>query len=367
MSDVLALNCGSSSLKYALFQGEEAALRGAMKIGAGGAADHRAAVHAVFDELDRRRFARPEAVGHRLVHGGPDHLQPERVTPGLMASLAQAVPFAPLHLPAELRAIEAVGERFGELPQVVCFDTAFHRTLPEAAQRLPLPAALHDSGVKRYGFHGLSYEYVVDTLGAASLGRAVLAHLGSGASMAAVRDGRSIDTTMGFSPTGGLVMGTRSGDLDPGVLVYLLQQRGFDADRLDRLVNHEAGLLALSGTTADMQRLVAERATHARAALAVSVFCYQARKWVGAFAAALGGIDTLVFTGGIGEASPEVRREICGGLGHLGVALEDAKNEANEAIVSPQGSACRVRVLRTDEERQIAKHTRTVVRLDARS
>ena len=215
--------------------------------------------------------------------------------------------------------------------------------------------------MRRYGFHGLSYEYVVETLGEESLGRAVLAHLGSGASMAAVRDGRSIDTTMGFTPTGGLVMGTRSGDLDPGILLYLLIDRGYDARALDHLVNHEAGLVALSGTTPDMKRLLEQRATDTRSALAVDVFCYQARKWIGALAAALGGVDVLVFTGGIGERSADVRREICAGLGHLGVVLDDARNTACQPIISAEGGACVTRVVATDEERMIARHTRRVV------
>jgi acetate kinase len=362
MTRVLALNCGSSSLKYALFDDDVAVVRGATAIGAGGVADHAAAVGAACEAIERRGAGLPEAVGHRLVHGGPHHLEPERVTRALMTALADAVPFAPLHLPAELHAIEAVSARYRDLPQVVCFDTAFHRRIPARAQRLALPQSLFDSGVKRYGFHGLSYEYLVETIGPETLGRAVLAHLGSGASMAAVRDGRSIDTTMGFTPTGGLVMGTRAGDLDPGILVYLLAQRGYDAHALERLVNHESGLLALSGTTSDMRALLDRRASDERAALAVDVFCYQARKWIGALAAALGGIETLVFTGGIGERAPEVRREICLGLEHLGVALDDAKNAAHGAIISTDASPCVVRVVATDEEHMIAHHVRRILK-----
>ncbi len=358
---VLALNCGSSSLKYALFADEQALVRGLIRVGKSGASDHGDAVHAVFAELDARHLGKPDAVGHRIVHGGPHHAEPERVTGELLASLARVISFAPLHLPPELRAIEAVNARFGDLPQVVCFDTAFHQALPERARRFALPKTLFDAGVKRYGFHGLSYEYVVESLGSKALGRAVLAHLGSGASMVAVRDGRAIDTTMGFTPTGGLVMGTRSGDMDPGLAVYLLQHQGYDAAGLDRLVNGEAGLLALSETTSDMQRLLHERGADVRAALAVDVFCYQARKWVGAFAAALGGLDALVFTGGIGEHAPDVRREICSGLGHLGVALDDGRNAANEKVVSTDASACTAYVVETDEECMIARHTRRVI------
>ena len=357
--EVLALNCGSSSLKYALFRDEEVLARGAVDVGAHGAPDHASAVHAVFDGLARE----PGAVGHRIVHGGAEHTQPERVSPALLASLERIVPLAPLHLPPELRAIEAVSARFGDLPQVVCFDTAFHRTLPERARRFALPSPLFDAGIRRYGFHGLSYEYVLESLGPKTLGRAVLAHLGNGASMAAVLEGRCIDTTMGFTPAGGLVMGTRSGDLDPGLMVHLLERRGYDAPALDRLVNHEAGLLALSGSTSDMQSLLRDSATDARAALAVDVFCYEARKRVGAFAAALGGLDALVFTGGIGEHAAEVRRAICEGLEHLGVTLDETRNLAGEAIISVDARNATVHVVRTDEERMIARHTRRLLGL----
>jgi acetate kinase len=339
---VLALNCGSSSLKYAVFDDDQEVVRGAIE----GVADHGVAVRSMFDALDDGKVARPQAVGHRLVHGGPKHLEPARVDDALLASLRDAVPFAPLHLPMELRAIDAVRARYADIPQVVCFDTSFHRTLSEVARRFALPKALEAAGIWRYGFHGLSYEYVVETLGAESLGRAVIAHLGNGASMAAVRNGKSVDTTMGFTPTAGLVMGTRSGDLDPGLLVYLLDHCGYDARSLDRLVNHEAGLLALSGTTSDMKSLLARRASDPAAALAVAVFCHCARRWVGALAATLGGIDNLVFTGGIGEHAPAVREEICAGLEHLGV-----------------GGQCPVRVVATDEQRMIARHTRRVLRM----
>ncbi len=362
MKEILALNCGSSSLKYAVFAGHDRVLRGEIaKIGAGGVADHAHAVHAVFDALATAGIDDLRAVGHRVVHGGPDHAAPLLVDDAVLASLEEAIPFAPLHLPVELATIRAVAQRFAGLRQVVCFDTAFHHTLPEVARRFALPSALFDGGVRRYGFHGLSYEYVVESLGARLLGRAVIAHLGSGASMVATREGRSVDTTMGFTPSAGLVMGTRSGDVDPGLIVYLLEHRGYDASSLDRLVNREAGLLALSGTTSDMAKLLAARASDPRARLAVDVFCYQARKWVGALAATLDGIDTLVFTGGIGEHSPDVRLEICRSLRHLGISMDEARNHASEAIVSAEGSACRVRVVTTDEERMIARHTTDVL------
>ena len=362
---VVALNAGSSSLKYAVFadtartDGSNVVLHGGLdRIGAGGPTDHAAAVQAVLDQLDRRDIERPRVVGHRLVHGGPEHTEPTIVDGALIASLERAIPFAPLHLPVELSAIAAVRARFGDVPQVVCFDTGFHRTLPDIARHFALPRVWFEAGIRRYGFHGLSFEYIAASLSPAQLRRAICAHLGNGASMVAVRDGRSIDTTMGLTPTGGLVMGTRSGDLDPGLLVYLLDH-GYDARGLAHLVDHEAGLLALSGTGSDMQRLLELRATDPRAALAVDVFCYQARKSIGALAAVLGGIETLVFAGGIGEHAPAVRFEICDGLAHLGITLDDERNRAGAPIIS-QGP-CEVHVIRTDEEQMIARHARRLV------
>jgi acetate kinase len=362
---LVALNAGSSSLKYAVFADEErtdgsdVVLRGVFdRIGAGGLADHATAVRSVLGELERHGIARPRAVAHRLVHGGPEHGEPTIVDDALIAGLERAIPFAPLHLPVELRAIAAVRAWFGDVPQVACFDTGFHRTLPDVARRFALPHPWFEVGIRRYGFHGLSFEYIAASLSSAQLRRAVFAHLGNGASMVAVRDGRSIDTTMGLTPTGGLVMGTRSGDLDPGLLIYLLDH-GYDSRGLAHLIDHEAGLLALSGTTSDMQRLLELRATEPRAALAVDVFCYQARKSIGALAAALGGIETLVFAGGIGEHALAVRFEICRGLDHLGITLDDGRNSAGAPIISK--GRCEVHVIRTDEERMIARHARRLV------
>jgi acetate kinase len=262
-----------------------------------------------------------------------------------------------LHLPAEIRAIEALRQRWPDCPQIACFDTVYHRTLSEVAQRYPIPQALHEAGIRRYGFHGLSYEYVVTAVGASQLGRAVIAHLGSGASMAAVADGRAVDTTMGFTPTAGLVMGTRTGDLDPGVLVYLAEQ-GYDARALGDLVNRQAGLLGVSGTTGDVRELLARREDDLRARLALDVFAWSARKWIGAMTATLGGLDTLVFCGGIGENAAPVRRQIASGLEHLGVHVDEERNAhaAHDAIISPDGQACVVRVVHTDEERMVARH-----------
>jgi acetate kinase len=358
---VLCVNSGSSSLKTALFEvdgtTEHELGRAAQPVEAG---DYRAALDAALGVFDERGLPAPAAAGHRVVHGGPNHADPVLVDERVLAELRAAVPFAPLHIPAAISGIEAVGARW-DIPQVACFDTAFHHDMPPLAQRLPLPDALTDAGLRRYGFHGLSYEYVVSAVGAAELGRAVIAHLGNGASMVAVRDGRSVDTTMGFTPAGGLVMSTRSGDLDPGVPVYLLREQGYDADRLERLVDRESGLFALSGGTSDMRALVESGTQDRRAAFAVDAFCYHARQHVGALAATLGGLDTLVFTGGIGEKAAFIRAEICRGLEHLGVVLDSSTNEAHAAVISAPDSGCVVRVVRTDEDLVIARHTGALV------
>jgi acetate kinase len=363
---ILSLNAGSSSLKYALhrFSAEapERITVGAIEgIGVEGRhANHKAAVVAVLATLRQQGLPEPDAAGHRVVHGGPRHARPERVSPALLGSLREMVPFAPLHLPRELDAIEAVAASFPLLPQVVCFDSAFHSGLPEFSRRLPLPRPLYDKGVRRYGFHGLSYEYVVTKLGAAAIGRAVIAHLGNGASMAAVRSGEPIDTSMGFTPAGGFMMSTRSGDLDPGVILYLLDA-GEDAHAVEHAVNNESGLLGVSGSTSDMRVLLERRPTDACAAMAIEMFTYQVRKCIGAFTAALGGIDTLVFTGGIGEHAAAVRAECCAGLECLGVRVDPARNAASAEMISADDSACVVRVLRADEELMIARHTQRLV------
>lgn len=323
--------------------------------------DHEAAVAAVFAAAERLRLPEPGAVGHRVVHGGADHSAPERVDAHLLADLRALTPFAPLHLPGAVAGIEAVAARFPDLPQVACFDTAFHRRMPELAQRFALPGALWEEGVRRYGFHGLSYEYVLDALGEAARGRVVIAHLGNGASMAAVRDGVPVDTTMGFTPAGGLMMGTRSGDLDPGVLIHLMRERGWGAGEIERLVNREAGLLGVSGLGPDMKTLLEARAQDPKAALAVDLFCYQARKHVGALAAALDGLDTLVFTGGIGERAAPVRLRICEGLAHLGIDLDPERNQDHADAISTARSPCAVRVIPTDEDLMIVRHTRRLL------
>jgi acetate kinase len=379
---ILCLNGGSSSLKFAVYRisdaGEERVFSGAIEaIGAEGGrawlragdkvlsdqsgtfADHTEAVKTMFAALKTQGVTKLAAAGHRIVHGGPKFTAPQRIEDRLKAALRELIPFAPLHLPSQVAMIEAVSAHFPDLPQVACFDTAFHSRMPEVAQRFALPDKLWEQGIKRYGFHGLSYEYVVGKLGAELGPRAVIAHLGNGSSMVALRDGVSIDTSMGLTPTGGFMMGTRSGDLDPGVLLHLLRS-GYSAEKLEVLLNHEGGLLGVSGESSEMKLLLERRKTDPAAALAVQMFCYQIRKFVGAYAAALGGLDTLVFTGGIGEHAAEVRAEICSGLQYLGIGLDGAANNRNAEVVSAAGSSCVVRVVETDEDLMIARHTRGV-------
>jgi acetate kinase len=382
---ILCLNSGSSSLKFALYhlgEGEEVRLaHGAVeRIGLAGGhlwirgmdnealvdvhrdfPTHTAAADGVAAAATGLGLPPPVAAGHRVVHGGPDHAAPERLDAQLVDELRRLVPFAPLHLPSAIQGIEAVAARLPGLPQVACFDTAFHRRMPEVAQRFPLPRDLWHEGIRRYGFHGLSYEYIVATLGAAAQGRLVIAHLGNGASLAAVLNGLPLDTTMGFTPTGGVMMGTRSGDLDPGILIHLMHAKGYDAGRLDELVNHQAGLLGVSGLSPDMKTLLDQREREPHAAQAVELFCYQLRKHIGALTAVLGGLDTLVFTGGIGERAAPVRWEVCRGLAYLGVDLDLERNAVHADVISTPGSDCTVRVIPTNEDLMIARHTRTVL------
>jgi acetate kinase len=385
---ILCLNAGSSSLKAALYrlgEGEETLLaRGAAEglgLGEGrlwlqGAGEmlmdtrrafggHREAVRPVFAAFEDHGLPMPAAAGHRIVHGGPTYVAPVRIDSAVLSALRRLVPLAPLHLPSEIALIEAVEEHAPDLPQVACFDTAFHSAMPERARRFPLPRALYDQGVRRYGFHGISYEYIVQRLRAELPGRTVIAHLGNGASLAAVKEGRSQDTTMGLTPLGGVMMGTRSGDLDPGVALYLLRERGLDAAGLERLLARESGLLGVSGATSDMQALLAARDRDPHAAEAVGLFCDSVRKHVGALATVLDGLDTLVFTGGIGENAAPVRWEICQGLEHLGVQLDEKRNAAHAEIVSSAQSRCTVRVIATQEDLMIARHTRDLLFGDA--
>jgi acetate kinase len=305
------------------------------------------------------------AVGHRVVHGGPNYSQPQRITAEMVEELRQLSAFDPEHLPEEILLTGAFHRRFPDLPQVACFDTAFHHDLPRVARLLPIPRRYEAQGVRRYGFHGLSYEFLLGELGRlagteAAQGRVILAHLGSGASLAAVRDGKSVDTSMSFTPAAGLPMGTRSGDLDPGLVWYLARTEGLDAKRFNEMVNSQSGLLGVSETSSDMRDLLDRETLDVRAADAIALFCYQVKKWIGAFAAALGGLDTLVFAGGIGENAPAVRAWACEGLGFLGIELEEKRNAASEGMISAAASRVVVRVIRTDEELMIA---RTVCRV----
>jgi acetate kinase len=389
---LLTINTGSSSLKAALYRLREDAtetpeLRAeASRIGGRGGGlrladargetiderqddlpDHAAALDALLSRLRDRGLDQDDltAVGHRIVHGGDRYREPQRVAPEVVADLRALVPIDPNHLPQAIAAIEAVGRAYPAVPQVVCFDTAFHSRMPRVARLYALPRDLAEGGVVRYGFHGLSYEYVMEELRRldpeAYDGRVVVAHLGNGASMAAVWGGVGVDTTMGFTPTGGLVMGTRSGDLDPSVPLFLLEERGLTVTEVSDLVNKQAGLLGVSGTSADMRDLLDREASDPRAAEAIALFCYGAKKFLGALAAALGGLDALVFTGGIGERAGPVRERVCEGLAFLGIRLDRGRNAAHAPVISGDAAAVTVRVVPTDEDLMVARHTRRLI------
>lgn len=367
---ILTINAGSSSIRFAVYQpGETLSQR------IGGKIDHvdsrvgrgAAAVDLLLDRLEAQPlFASVRAVGHRVVHG-MKRSEPARVTPRLLAELRQLIPYAPDHLPREIGLIEAIARRHPKLPQVACFDTAFHRTMPRVAKLLPIPRRYATKGVERYGFHGLSYAYLMEELGRldpeAAIGRVILAHLGNGASLAAVLRGQSVDTSMGFTPNSGLVMSTRTGDLDPGLIYHLARSERMTAARFQRMVSHESGLLGVSGIDSDLRELLALEAGDARAAEAVALFCYQAKKWIGSFATVLGGVDTLVFSGGIGENSPLIRERISSGLGFLGIELDPRRNAKSSPLISRDAGRVRVRVIRTDEELMIAREVIRVLDL----
>lgn len=302
----------------------------------------------------------PQVVAHRIVHGGDRHWEPAPVTDELLATLENLAPVDPEHMPQAIAYIRALKRSHPRLLQIVCFDTGFHHGMPAVARNYPLPRRLAASGILRYGFHGLSYEYVTQRLGelesAAATGRVVVAHLGNGASLAAIRNGRSIDTTMGFSPAGGLVMGTRCGDLDPGLVLYLLRHEQLTPDQMSHLLNSQSGLLGVSETTQDMRDLLEREAADPRAAEAVALFCYQAAKYLGAFAAALGGLDILVFTAGIGERAAPIRERICTRLGFLGIELDPERNLRHDRVISSEASRVKVRIVKTNEELMIARH-----------
>ena len=355
---ILTINGGSSTIKFALYQTDPSlqAVRRGKITGFPGA-----------NWLEKEISSDVKAIGHRVVHG-MEITRPTLVDDALLQRLKAIIPYDPDHLPGEIELIEAFRSRYPPIPQVVCFDTAFHSDLPRVARLLPIPRRFDKAGIRRYGFHGLSCTYLMEKLvdigGPALAGsRVILAHLGSGASITAVRNGKSIDTSMGFTPTGGLPMGTRTGDLDPGVMGYMIRQEG--VARFGDLVNHESGLLGISETSADMQDLLQRESSDIRAAEAVALFCYQVKKWIGAFSAALGGLDALVFSGGIGENAPPIRSRICAGLEYLGVELSEIQNGQNEVFIAAENSRVPVYVIPTDEELVIARSTENLLRLNS--
>ena len=389
---LLTINGGSSSIKFALFLAGDSLMRileGALeRIGLPEATlrvkgvdladtfsrsvtapDHSVAVGLLMDWIEKRIGQNVlAAVGHRVVHGGPKYSEPQVITAEMVEELRRLSPFDPEHLPEEILLAEAFHRRFPDLPQVACFDTAFHHDLPRVARLLPIPRRYEAQSVRRYGFHGLSYAFLMEELTRlagpdAARGRVILAHLGNGASLAAVRDGKSIDTSMGFTPTAGLVMSTRSGDIDPGLVWYLARTEKMSAEQFNEMVNFQSGLLGVSETSSDMRDLLESETRDVRAAEAVDLFCYQVKKWIGAFAAALGGLDTLVFAGGIGENAPVIRARICDRLGFLGIEIDEKRNAANEGVISEADGGVAVRVIHTDEALMIAKMVCCVIGL----
>ncbi len=387
---ILTINAGSSSLKFALFRAGPPLVRLASgqieRIGLSDSAmtgidcttgrtdrpaiqarSHEACVAPLMAWLEQRVAGRDiQAIGHRVVHGGRRYNQPHWITADVLGALRRLSPYDPDHMPAEIGLIEAFGQRYPQMLQVACFDTAFHRHMPRVACILPIPRRYEEAGVQRYGFHGLSYAYLMEELAriggeTEANGRVILAHLGNGASLAAVRGGKSLDTSMALTPTAGLPMGTRSGDLDPGLVSYLARTDNMTIEQFHEMVNTQSGLLGVSEISPDLRDLLACESSDPRAAEAVALFCYQTKKWIGAFAAALGGLDTLIFSGGIGEHSPVARARICEGLGFLGIELDASRNTVGGPIISTAGAAVTVRVIRTDEEMQIAKSVRSLL------
>jgi len=388
---ILTINGGSSSIKFALyrankpperllygkidriglkdssltFKSEKGDQEDTVKIEAN---NHQSAADFLIDWLEKQDgFSSVRAIGHRVVHG-KNHTNPELITPELLDELHLITPYDPDHLPEEIELIEAFRHRHPKLAQVACFDTAFHCTMPRVAKLLPIPRRFDTAGIRRYGFHGLSYAYLMEKLELvagkkAAQGRVIMAHLGNGSSLAAVQEGKSIDTTMGFTPAGGLMMSSRPGDLDPGVAWYIIRSENLTPKQFNNLINHESGLLGVSETSSDMHDLLESQSSDIRAAEAVELFCYTIRKWIGAFAAVLGGLDTLVFSGGIGENAPEIRTRICEGLGFLGIGIDENQNKASSPVISTDNGQTIVRVIHTDEELMIAKSVNQILNL----
>lgn len=380
---ILAINGGSSSIKFGVFESgphPQCVFSGSIdRIGRAGtrfragdpdqhqladeavdAPDHAVAAKLLIGWLTER-FAESDltAIGHRLVHGGPDYLGEQLIDDRLLTAVRRIIPFDPEHLPAEIQLIEIFAEKFPGVPQVACFDTAFHHRMPTVAKMLPIPRRYWEKGIRRYGFHGISYAFLIEELGRraganVAGGRVILAHLGNGASITALHAGKPVDTSMGFTPTGGFPMGTRSGDLDPGVLTYLSRSEELSGNDLGRMLNFQSGLLGISETSGDMGDLLDNETSDSRSAEAIEMFCYRVRQWIGAFTAALGGLDVLVFSGGIGENSGVVRARICEGLGFLGVTIDPEANAAGCGVISYASGSVNVQVIPTDEERMIA-------------
>lgn len=388
---ILTINGGSSTIKFALYQidkslkclfhgnidktGQKNSIlsfnldkEGQQETLKMEASHDKSAASFLIDWLEKQDgFTYVRAVGHRVVHG-MNHTGPELISPGLLNELHRIIPYDPDHMPNEIELIEAFRERYPKLLQVACFDTAFHSNMPRVAKLLPIPRRFDTMGIRKYGFHGLSYAYLMEELNRVAdskeaKGRVILAHLGNGASLAAVREGKSIDTSMGFTPAAGLMMGTRPGDLDPGVAWYMMQSEHLTPKKFNNLINHDSGLLGISETSSDMRDLLEQETDDVRAAEAIALFCYQAKKWIGSFAAALGGLDTLVFTGGIGENCSIIRSRICEGLAFFGIELEEKRNKANAPVISTDAGQVTVRVIHTDEELMIAKTVSQMIKL----
>ncbi len=382
---ILTLNSGSSSLKFSLYdKNERRVLSGILsgiktkngKFQIKGEKEHDEKVH--LDNHEKAidlllkwlenavSTADIKVVGHRIVHGGSDYVKPHAIDDDVVKELERLAGFAPLHLPPSIETLKAARSAFPNVPHIACFDTSFHRRMPEVAKVLPLTRELYKEGVEKFGFHGLSYEFILHQLKDENKDelwrkKLIIAHLGNGCSMAAVRDGHSVDTTMGFSPAGGMVMGTRSGDIDAGLISYFCDTKGHSASEFVELVNKKSGLLGLSGLTSDMQTLLAEEDKNKDAKLAVDIFCYHASKHIGALSAVLGGIDALIFTGGIGENAHQIRERICRNLAHLGIVLDAKRNAEGADLISADGETVRVLVIQTNEELMIALHCKTLV------
>ncbi|HEX3568456.1 MAG TPA: acetate/propionate family kinase [Candidatus Saccharimonadales bacterium] len=379
-AQVLTVNAGSSSIKLALFAADNptdklseatidhigqssASLTTDSQTKSVVASDHKAATRILLEWLAMRSpTSHIAAVGHRIVHGGPAYYKPHLITHKLLADLHAFMAFDPEHMPIELYLIETIQKLLPAAQHIACFDTAFHHALPARAQLLPIPRRFAAEGVRRYGFHGLSYAFIAEELrrvegDEAARGKVVIAHLGSGASLAALRNGASIDTTMSMTPTSGIPMSTRSGDLDPGLALYMARTHSFDVDAFTHMTTFASGLLGISETTGDMKQLLEIEAADERAKEAIDVFCYHVKKQIGALAAALGGLDTVVFTGGMGEQAPKIRERICTDLTFLGITLDASRNQQNARLISADGSNVGVHVIHTDEAVTIARET----------